>query len=30
MMARVILYVYFVMMGITFLLEQPAQLAIGP
>ncbi len=30
MMARVILYIYFVMLGITLLVERPMGLAIGP
>ena len=30
MAARVLLYLYFVMLGIAFLLERPMPLAIGP
>jgi hypothetical protein len=30
MMARVVIYLYVVMMGIAVLLEQPMGLAIGP
>lgn len=30
MVARVLLYVFVVMFGISFLLEQPLPLAIGP
>jgi hypothetical protein len=30
MMARVVIYLYFVMLGITLLAEQPMQVAIGP
>ena len=30
MLARVVLYVYVVMLGIMFLLERPMELAIGP
>lgn len=30
MMARVILYIYLVMLGVTLLVDQPISLAIGP
>ena len=30
MMARMIIYLYFVMLGIALLVEQPMQVAIGP
>lgn len=30
MMARVMIYLYFVMLGIAVLLERPMELAIGP
>ena len=30
MMARLLVYVYLVMLGITFILEKPITLAIGP
>ena len=30
MMARVVIYLYFVMLGVSYLLDQPMQLAIGP
>ena len=30
MVARLILYFYLVLLGITFLMEQPISIAIGP